>query len=74
VLAQRAASEGPRWTRAVEDQSAPIPREITSKLGGNMYIVRCAVKKNLPAPSGEVEESEDLRRGEENGVSNCPES
>jgi len=27
VLAQRAASKGPRWTRAVEDQSAPIPRE-----------------------------------------------
>jgi hypothetical protein len=34
VLAQRTASEGPRWTRAVEDQSAPIPREITSKRGG----------------------------------------
>ncbi len=33
MLAQRAASEGPRWTRAVEDQSAPIPGEITSKLG-----------------------------------------
>jgi hypothetical protein len=33
VLAQRAASEGPRWTRAVEDQSAPIPEEITSELG-----------------------------------------
>jgi hypothetical protein len=32
------------------------------------------VKNNLPAPSGEVEESEDLRRGKENGVSNCPES
>jgi hypothetical protein len=42
VLAQRAASEGPRWTRAVEDQSAPIPRDITIKLGGTMYIVRCA--------------------------------
>jgi len=27
VLAQRAASEGPRWTRAREDPSAPIPRE-----------------------------------------------
>jgi hypothetical protein len=26
VLAQRAASEGPRWTRAVEDQSASIPK------------------------------------------------
>jgi hypothetical protein len=34
VLAQRAASEGPRWTRAVEDQSAPIPEEVTSELGG----------------------------------------
>ena len=33
VLAQRAASEGPRWTRAVEDQSAPIPEEKTSELG-----------------------------------------
>ena len=41
VLAQRAASEGPRWTRAVEDQSAPIPEEETSKLGKSMYIVRC---------------------------------
>ncbi len=33
MLAQRAASEGPRWTRAVEAQSAPIPKEITSELG-----------------------------------------
>jgi hypothetical protein len=33
VLAQRAASEGPRWTRAVEDQSAPIPEEKMSELG-----------------------------------------
>jgi len=35
-------SEGPRWTRAVEDQSAPIPEEITSELGRSMYIVRHA--------------------------------
>jgi hypothetical protein len=34
VLAQRAASEGPRWTRAVEDQSAPIPEERVRELGG----------------------------------------
>ena len=34
MLAQRAAWEGPRWTRAVEDQSAPIPEEIASELGG----------------------------------------
>ena len=33
VLAQRAASEGPRWTRAVGDQSSPIPEEIPSELG-----------------------------------------
>ncbi|MEK7351243.1 MAG: hypothetical protein AAB177_10225, partial [Nitrospirota bacterium] len=26
-------SEGPRWTRAVEDQSGPIPKLGTSKLG-----------------------------------------
>ena len=36
VFTQRAASEGPRWTRAVEDQSASIPRERTSKLGGSI--------------------------------------
>jgi hypothetical protein len=42
VLAQRAASEGPRWTRAVEDQSAPILGEGTSELGGSIYIVRRA--------------------------------
>ena len=33
MLAQRAAWEGPRWTRAVEAQSGPILNEITSKLG-----------------------------------------
>ena len=31
-------SEGPRWTRAVEDQSGPIPREITR------------AQKRLPVP------------------------
>ena len=36
VLAQRAVEDSPRWTRAVEDQSAPIPEEVTSKLGGNI--------------------------------------
>ena len=34
MLAQRAAWEGPRWTRAVEDQSASIPEKIASELGG----------------------------------------
>ena len=42
VLAQRAASEGPRWTRAVEDPSAPILKKRTSKLGRIIYIVRRA--------------------------------
>ena len=42
VLAQRAVADSPRWTRAVEDQSGPIPKEGTSKLGVSMYIVRCA--------------------------------
>ena len=31
-----------RMLRAVEDQSAPIPKEISSKLGGSIYIVRRA--------------------------------
>ena len=34
--------EGPRWTRAVEDQSAPTPEEITGKLGWKIYFVRRA--------------------------------
>jgi hypothetical protein len=56
VLAQRAAWEGPRWTRAVEDHSAPIPEEIASELGGIISTdksVECsmrAVKDRLAAP------------------------
>jgi len=34
LLAERARSEGARSTRAVEDQSDPIPEERTSELGG----------------------------------------
>jgi hypothetical protein len=57
LLAQRAASEGPRWTRAVEDQSAPIPEEISSELGGireinrdilNFYGWPCKVCRKKP--------------------------
>ena len=33
MLAQRAVADSPRWTRAVEDQSAPIPEEKINKLG-----------------------------------------
>ena len=39
LLVQRAASEGPCWTRAVEDQSAPIPEEISSELGEDHIAV-----------------------------------
>ena len=34
MLAQRAASEGPRWTRAVEDPSDPIPERQRASLEG----------------------------------------
>ena len=65
MLAQRAASEGPRWTRAVEDQSAPIPKEVTSELGGNMYIVRCAQTKGTSGHPlsgvGKSDEEKDLK-------------
>ena len=39
VLAQRAASDGPRWTRAVEDRSASILEKITSKLGRGIWCL-----------------------------------
>jgi len=42
MLAQRAVADSLRWTRAVEDQSAPISEEITSELGRSIYIVRRA--------------------------------
>ncbi len=51
-------TEGPRWTRAVEDQSAPIPEEITSKLGGIIYMdygrPMRALKASLAASLGEM--------------------
>ncbi len=55
--------EGPRWTRAVEDQSAPILREITSKRGGTMCIVRCAqLRAALATPQKKMEREEGPRR------------
>ena len=39
--------ESPRWTRAVEDQSAPIPREISSKLGGSIVGVNRSVAAEM---------------------------
>jgi hypothetical protein len=56
MLAQRAVEDSPRWTRAVEDHSAPIPEKRTSKLGGSMYMVRCAQSKaNHVCPDGSDE-------------------
>ena len=52
MLAQRAVADSPRWTRAVEDQSAPIPEEITSKLGETIYIARRARRVNWPIVIG----------------------
>ena len=46
-LSNRAASEGPRWTRAVEDQSAPIPEEIASELGGIIFILLRRIPRSL---------------------------
>ena len=34
-----------RKLRAGEDQSGPIPEKRMSKLGGSMYIVRCAQER-----------------------------
>ena len=46
--------------RAVEDQSAPIPREIASKLGRVSLLARCGLawdKARLGAPGWEGEKS-----------------
>jgi hypothetical protein len=40
VLAQRAASEGPRWTRAEEDQSPPTPENNEQAWEGEKGAVR----------------------------------
>ena len=38
VLVQRAVSEDPRWTRAVGDQSAPIPERERASLEGALVL------------------------------------
>jgi hypothetical protein len=58
MLAQRAASEGPRWTRAVEDQSAPIPEEKTREFGevslATRYGLACGMARlSTPGWTGE---------------------
>jgi hypothetical protein len=39
LLAERARSEGARSTRAMDDQSASIPEEMRSELGGRILSV-----------------------------------
>ena len=52
-----------RKLRAVEDQSAPIPGERTSKLGGSIHITRCAQSRAASATPLEG----DVRGNEKNG-------
>lgn len=57
LLAQRAASECPRWTRAVEDQSAPIPRKLRASLVGDfrrMRVDRLALSELLRLPASRM--------------------
>ena len=55
MLAQRAVADSPRWTRAVEDQSGPIPgRERASELG---EIIIMVVRRAQVGPeTGHLEE------------------
>ena len=64
MLAQRAVADSPRWMRAVEDQSTPISEEITSELGGSIYIVRRAQSRIDQATlENEMGKWEDARSG-----------
>ena len=63
------ASEGPRWTRAMEDQSAAIPRDETSKLGWNMLSLDARrEEQSAYSALGKLQESEepslDVRSGD----------
>jgi hypothetical protein len=49
-----------RRLRAVEDQSAPIPKEITSKLGRSICSVRCAQLGSSHPPL--IKDDDDLYR------------
>jgi hypothetical protein len=64
MLAQRAVADSPRWTRAVEDQSAPISEEITSELGRSIYIVgRAQLRIDQATLENEMGKWEDARSG-----------
>jgi hypothetical protein len=55
-----------RKLRAVEDQSAPIPRERTSKLGRTIVVARCGLADSLfeqPAGYLSVRSSETVGAG-----------
>src|SRR4029077_7944297 len=60
LLAERAPSEGPRSTRAIEDQPGYPMKRSTSELGRTMYdrgrLMR-AVKDSLATPKREVVKS-----------------
>ena len=53
-----------RKPRAVEDQSAPTPGDITSELGGSIYFVRCA-QSRIDQATLENEIVEEIARAEE---------
>ena len=56
VLAQRAASEGPRWTRAVEDPQPPSLRREQASLEGTCISFDARSKgQPWPLPYREVE-------------------
>jgi hypothetical protein len=59
-----------RKPRAVEDQSAPIPEEIASELGGSIYIVRRAQLRIDQAAL--MERDWRARRGEGSGQTILP--
>jgi hypothetical protein len=45
---------GARWTRAVGDQSAPIPQEISSELGGTIMYGRCSLDGRSRTSTGVI--------------------
>ena len=61
MLAQRAVEDSPRWTRAVEDQSDPIPERQWASSGGTFILFDARSEgQPRPLPLREVKESESL--------------
>ena len=61
MLAQRAVADSPRWTRAVEDHSVPIPEEVTSELG-RIYLMDDdrSMRAVEPTPATSLNTGEEL--------------